>query len=134
MKYIIVSTILIMLCTLGGCATTPRIITTVSKPIGVPILYCPAPPTLVRPALPISQVTKTTNEGQLVKMYVATIETIIGYSNQQQLIINQYKKDNIAYTVLAKKIAAQWKAKTGETLKLPHISQKQQQLMSKKPK
>ena len=121
MKYKYIASTILAIVLLSGCATTPRKITTVTKPIGVPILYCPAPPILIKPALPISNASSNTSDGELVKLYVATIETLVGYINEQQSIIIQYGKDNAAYATLAALTAKQWKAKTGETLDLSQI-------------
>lgn len=110
--------ILIAALALTGCAT-PLKITTQTIPQAVPIIYSPAPPVVVRPALPTDSITPQTSDGDVAKDYAATVQALLGYSTQLEDIIAQYKNIHDAYATLQSQIAADWKAKTGTDLVIP---------------
>lgn len=113
--------ILIAVLALAGCASNPNKIdiTTNVKPIAVPILQSPAPPVVTRPDLPHTTVTASDVDGEVVKKYAASVEALIGYSEQLEDIIAQYKTIHDAYIQKAAELAADWKAKTGTDLQVP---------------
>jgi len=120
MKKIIIA--LLVSGVLAGCATTQGIkLTTQTVPQAVPILYCPAPPALTRPTLPIQHLSDAdmNNDGLLAKAFAESVEALIGYSEQLEDITGQYKNVSDSYATLKAKIAADWKAKTGEDLVIP---------------
>ena len=108
---------------LAGCATNPNKITITSdvKPIAVPIIYSPEPPVVVRPELPHLTITpdKEKVDGEVVKSYAASVEALIGYAEQLEDIVAQYKKIHDDYGALASQVATDWKAKTGTDLQIP---------------
>lgn len=115
--------ILITVLTLSGCGvlkTKPNITTDV-KPIAVPIVYSPAPPVVARPELPHQTITpeKLKIDGEVVKSYAASIQALLGYSEQLEAIIAQYGTIHDAYAEKAAQLVADWKAKTGTDLKIP---------------
>lgn len=105
---------------LAGCASNPNKITSDVKPIAVPIIYSPAPPTVARPELPHSTVSAADSDGMVVKKYAASIEALIGYSEQLEAIIKQYQDIHNSYSQLASHVAEDWKAKTGTDLQIPN--------------
>lgn len=68
---------------LSGCCTPQQIIV---KPL--------PPPHVERPTLAITRINKDTNDGDVVKMYRITIEQLIGYSKQLEIIINGYSEQS----------------------------------------
>lgn len=114
---------LVFVITLAGCATNPNKITITSdiKPIAVPIVYSPEPPVVTRPDLPHLTITPDNEkiDGQVVKTYAASIQALIGYSEQLEDIIAQYKTIHDDYNTLASKVASDWKEKTGTDLQIP---------------
>lgn len=113
MKFTVIATLLIVILAMVGCATT---ITTKTIPVAVPILYSPAPPVVVRPALPIDNITENTAAGDVVKDYAASIQVLLGYSHQLETIVGQYKTISDVYAQLKVNVEADWKAKTGQDL------------------
>ncbi len=109
----------------GGCAANPQKIQIVSttKPIGVPILYSPAPPVITRPDLPIKTMTpaQLKVDGETAKAYVASVQALIDYSEQEEDIVAQYKKISDSYINLRAKLANDWKSKTGQDLDLSNV-------------
>jgi len=106
---------------LTGCATGPRRIQITSdvKPIAVPIIYSPAPPVVARPDLPHSTIVAADSDGEVVKKYAASVEALIGYTEQLEDIVAQYKKIHDSYGTLASQVASDWQAKTGTVLQIP---------------
>ncbi len=84
---------------LGGCGGQPIKFTTDVKETLVPIVYSPAPPEIVRPELPIQQMTdeQVRSPGAIVKYYKATVKTLIGYSMELEKALAEYGKINKAY-------------------------------------
>lgn len=108
---------------LAGCATNPNKIEITSnvKPISVPIIYSPEPPVVARPTLPHLTMTpdQILSDGEVAKAYAASVAALIGYAEQLEDIVSQYKDIHDSYNDLASKVAADWKAKTGTDLQLP---------------
>lgn len=65
----------------------------------VPILYCPDPPTVTRPELPIHNMTpeQAKNPGEVVKHYKATVRSLMGYSEDLEFIIRYYNEADKEY-------------------------------------
>ena len=65
----------------------------------VPVLYCPDPPTVVRPDLPIHNMTpeQMQSAGEVVKHYKATVRSLMGYSEDLELIIRYYNEADKEY-------------------------------------
>lgn len=87
--------------TLVGCACmddTIRINTDVIEQ-KVDILYCPAPPEIPRPVLPIHTMTaeEEKSDGAVVQYYKATVNALIGYSKLLEKVIDNQKEINTAY-------------------------------------
>lgn len=114
---------IIAILVLAGCATTPNKITITSdiKPIAVPIVYSPEPPIVTRPTLPHLVMTpeQILSDGEIAKAYAGSIQALIGYAEQLEDIVAQYKKIHDSYTDLAGKVASDWKEKTGTELQIP---------------
>ena len=72
--------LLCLILILQGCTT---------KYIMQPI---PTPPQVSRPTLLTNTVTTTTSDGDVVKIYHATIEQLIDYSVSLEVIIDKYRK------------------------------------------
>ena len=106
---------------LAACATNPNKITITSdvKPIAVPIIYSPEPPVVTRPDLPHTTVAASDADGIVVKKYAASVEALLGYSEQLEDIIAQYKNIHDQYGALASQVASDWKEKTGTDLQIP---------------
>lgn len=83
---------------LVGCADTVRIRTEVQESF-VPVMYCPAPETYIRPVLAINQMTEAqrSSPGELANHYQATIEQLLGYAKQLELELEKYDSANEAY-------------------------------------
>lgn len=92
-------TIAFLILFLSGCGGQPIKFTTDVKETLVPIVYSPAPPDIVRPELPIQQMTddELKSPGNIVKYYKATVKTLIGYSLELEKALNEYDKINKAY-------------------------------------
>ncbi len=112
---------LVAIIALAGCATNPNKVTITSdvKPIAVPIIYSPAPPVVTRPDLPHLTITTTDSDGVVAKKYAASVEALIGYSEQLEDVIKQYQAIHDSYNTLATQVASDWKAKTGTELQIP---------------
>lgn len=65
-----------------GCVHTPIIV----KPL--------PPPTYTRPILAVTLINKDTSDSDIAKMYRITIEQLIGYSKQLEIIINGYNEQS----------------------------------------
>ncbi|RJP17895.1 MAG: hypothetical protein C4529_13880 [Deltaproteobacteria bacterium] len=76
-----------VLCLLAmGCAHAPP---SVEVPVAVP---CPAPPRVVRPHLPISDLRPTDSPDNVVRAYAASVETLIGYARELETILSGYRR------------------------------------------
>lgn len=87
----------LLLILLSGCDTFR--IKTETQEVKVPVLYCPAPPAIVRPDLPIQLMTEEqkNSAGELVKHWKATTVTLLGYSMELEKALDQYNSINISY-------------------------------------
>lgn len=79
MARIMIITVLLFL--LQGCTTTKYTM----QPL-------PTPPNTSRPVLLTTTITPTTPEGDVVKIYHATIEQLIDYSVGLEKIVDKYRK------------------------------------------
>lgn len=105
---------------LASCATTQHVkLVSRVEPIAVPLIYSPAPPKISRPTLPITTIKPTDSDGVVVKKYAATIQALIGYSEELEKIVQNYQHINQSYSVVRKKLIEQWKKKTGKNLTIP---------------
>lgn len=77
----------------------------------VPLLYCPAPPSISRPALAIHDLTAedANDPGKVVIHYKATVKQLEGYVTELETIVKQYDKSNAEYEELRKRFEATWK-------------------------
>ncbi len=102
---------------LAGCASTNHnvTLTTKSVPVAVPLIYSPLPPVVTRPNLPHLTISPTDDkiDGKVVQSYAASVEALIGYSEQLEDIVAQYKQINEAYAALRAKLITDWKTNTG---------------------
>lgn len=74
--------------------------------VKVPILYCPPPPAVERPELPIHQMTdqQKRNAGEVVKHYKATVKELQGYALQLERVLEQYGENSAQYDQLKEEI------------------------------
>lgn len=101
---------------LSACATTRDVhLVTKTIPVAVPLIYSPAPPVVVRPDLPHLTIVTVDQkvDGRVVLAYAGSIQALIGYSEQLEDIIAQYKTINDSYAQLRTKLIADWKTNTG---------------------
>jgi len=91
-------TLSVMTLLLVGCGKEVSIITETQDRY-VNVLYCPAPPEISRPELPIQHMTteQEASDGEVAKHYKATVKTLIGYSKELEKVIDNQKKINKAY-------------------------------------
>ena len=81
--------LLMVIVALAGCATAPAPLR-VDTPVALP---CPPPPIAVRPALPISQITRDSPPASVLRAYVATVEVLMGYSLSLETLLSGYKEE-----------------------------------------
>lgn len=95
-----VTIVLLILIMLMGC--TSQSIKTEAQETYVPILYCPKPPEIKRPVLPIFQMTpdQLNNGGEIVKHYKASIIVLQGYAIELEKALQQYDNVNSSYDEL----------------------------------
>ena len=93
---------------LAGCGTAPIKVNTEVKETLVPVLYCPAPPVVERPDLPIHQMTdeQLKEDGAIAKHYKATVKSLLGYSEELEKALKKYNEINEAYDEERKKLEA----------------------------
>lgn len=91
---------------LAGCFPNKRPQEVQIQTVNVPILYCPAPPQVERPALPIHEMTpeQRHNAGEVVKHYKATVKTLQGYALELERIIEQYGENSQQYEELKQEL------------------------------
>lgn len=91
--------ILIIILLLVGCTNQPIRVKTETQQVKVPILYCPAPPIIEKPLLPIHQMNEQqkNNQGEVAKHYAATIKMLFGYIKQLELALQLYDQANKDY-------------------------------------
>lgn len=77
----------------------------------VPMLYCPAPPGLERPVLPIHTMTpeQAADPGYVAKAYKASMVLLQGYAHELEQALDSYNEANAAYDELRKKFEGDWK-------------------------
>lgn len=82
---------------LTGCAATgpidmaqPSVCQPVEVKVPIPIPPA-APPTVVRPSLPINNLKKNDSPAKVAKAYKATVKALEGYSAELELIIDGYR-------------------------------------------
>lgn len=97
---------------LFGCADTVRIKSDTQE-VFVPIIYCPEPPEIKRPALPIHNMTPEQEKqpGEVAKNYKATVKALQGYSVELEKVMRQYRESNTSYDELKAKIENEWRAR-----------------------
>ena len=90
MKKIIIAMMLVVLMT--GCASKQVRIRSEVQEVQVPLLYCPAPPVISEPSLPIHNMTpdQLADDGEVVKHYKATVKTLIGYIDELEKGLQSY--------------------------------------------
>jgi hypothetical protein len=100
-----------MMCSLMlfGCAC--REDTTINcevKEQYVDILYCPAPPDIERPVLPIHVMTEEEKQqdGEVVKHWKATVKTLMGYSVELEKVVDKQKEINTTYEEKKKELTS----------------------------
>ena len=105
----------ITLLVLTGCCAPNAVITTKCVPVGVPLIYSPMPPVIERPVLPHQVITPDDekSDGKVVESYAASLQALIGYAEQLEQVIAEYKRINQAYAVLRDKLIKDWKDQTG---------------------
>ena len=91
---------------LGGCSMDPVKVTTSTIEVKVPLLYCPAPPVIIRPVLPIHTMTpeQRSDDGEVAKHYKATIRTLIDHTKNHETALKEYENINISYDDLSKQV------------------------------
>ena len=84
---------------LSGCGKDAIKINTDVKEQKIDIIYCPAPPEIPRPVLPIHMMTaeEERSDGAVVQYYRATVNVLIGYSRMLEKVIDNQKQINTAY-------------------------------------
>jgi hypothetical protein len=106
-KQIITLTTLVLFVT--GCATPVRIKTDVQE-VFVPVLFCPAPPKIERPELPIEQLGNgKKSAGEIVKLYGATVKVLQGYAEELETALKQYDKTQEEYQEVLQQFEAKKK-------------------------
>jgi hypothetical protein len=70
----------------------------------VPILVCPPPSIAERPVLHIESITETTSDGEVVKLYRATIKQLQSYSEDLLQNLLQYKSTSEEYERLRQRV------------------------------
>lgn len=101
---------LIFAFSLTGCALfQPRIQTEVVE-VSKPILYCPAPnwEGIDRPdPLAYQLITDEMSEGDVAKLYKASVVQLLGYSKRLEKSLQRYDETNAAYEELRKQFLEQ---------------------------
>ena len=90
--------LLLLLCLLlSGCVRTRTVTRTVS--VDVPVYACPAPPLLVRPALPIARLVPGDDPARVARAYAASIALLMGYSARLEALLSAYAdSDTTSYS------------------------------------
>lgn len=88
--------LLLALPLLAGCAAEP-VIRTVEVEIPVAV-DCPAPPALMRPALPLADITADSSPADVLRAYAATVEALMGYSLELEELLAGYRATGNANT------------------------------------
>lgn len=78
--------VVLTLCVLlAGCATVPK---SVEIPVAVP---CPPPPEIVRPHLPILDLSPESPPDNVIRAFAASIEVLAGYAAELETILSGYR-------------------------------------------
>jgi len=101
--------LIILILTLGlyGCGTQAIKTETETVEVVRPILYCPHVDMkkVDRPtSLPIDHITKDTSDGEVAKLYKATIKVLVDYTNRLELILQEYNSFNKSYEELTEEL------------------------------
>ena len=103
----VTKSIFVLLATLilVGCTETVKIKSDTQE-VFVPIIYCPEPPEVKRPALPILNMTPEQEKqpGEVAKNYKATVKALQGYAVELEKVMKQYKESSTSYDELKTKI------------------------------
>lgn len=104
--------ILLASLTLIGCTETVKIKSDTQE-VFVPIIYCPEPPDVKRPALPILNMTPEQEKqpGEVAKSYKATVKALQGYAVELEKVMRQYRESNTSYDELKTKIENEWRTR-----------------------
>lgn len=108
MKKLIVAAMLVVL--VSGCAGKQIRIRSEVQEVQVPLLYCPAPPELNQPVLPIQEMTEEqkADPGEVAKYYKATVRALLGYVGELEKALDSYDATNEAYDELRNKFQGEW--------------------------
>lgn len=116
---LIAAVTIIMLVTVG-CGTGAKQIRIRSEvqEVQVPLLYCPAPPAISAPSLPIHNMTpeQLSNPGEVVKHYKATVKTLLGYIDELEQGLGSYDETSKEYGELREKFLSDWKKESEDTV------------------
>ena len=84
---------------LFGCSCKETTIKCEVQERYVDVLYCPAPPDIQRPVLPIHTITaeEEKQDGEVVKHWKATVKSLMGYSKELEKVVDNQKEINKAY-------------------------------------
>jgi len=95
-----------LIAVLTGCASNPVPVVTDTIEVHVPLLYCPAPPIISRPDLPIHNMTpaQQADDGEVAKHWKATIRVLIDHSKNQEAALDEYNNINMSYEELRKQM------------------------------
>lgn len=87
-----------------GCG--PDRVKTDTIEMKVPVLYCPAPPVIPRPVLPIHTMTEEelNSGGEVVKHWKASTISLLEYSKQLEIGLGKYFDINMSYEDLKLKM------------------------------
>ena len=101
-----------------GCGGKQIRIRSEVQEVQVPLLYCPAPPGISEPSLPIHNMTpeQLADEGEVVKHYKATVKTLLGYIDEQQKALESYNEASEEYGKLREKFLSDWKKESEDTV------------------
>ncbi len=114
---LIAAVTLIMFITVGCGGKQIRIRSEVQE-VQVPLLYCPAPPVISEPSLPIHNMTpdQLSDDGEVVKHYKATVKTLIGYIDELEKGLESYNETSEEYGKLREKFLSDWKKESEDTV------------------
>ena len=112
----------------SGCAGKQIRIRSEVQEVHVPLLYCPAPPELSQPALPIHSMTpeQLLDEGEVAKHYKATVRILLGYVGELETALESYDATNEAYDELRQRFQGEWKKEFNDSGDPPPIGSPQQ--------
>jgi len=101
-----------------GCGGKQIRIRSEVQEVQVPLLYCPAPPELSEPSLPIHNMTpdQAADDGEVVKHYKATVKTLLGYIDELEKGLQSYNETSEEYGELREKFLSDWKKESEDTV------------------